>query len=623
MFKAPASLARWMLTTIAVQVVMASALPAWAASPDEAARGLIRRLVPAKVGAFVLETIPAENGQDVFEIESRDGKIVIRGSSGVAIASGWNWYLKYYCHCHVSLWGDQLSLPDPLPVVPEKIRRVSPFKHRYYLNFCVFSYSLAWYDWSQWERLIDWMALHGVNMPLSVTGEEAIWRAVYRKLGLTDKQLEEFFVGPAYLPFGWMGCIDGWCGPLPNSWIDSHLELQKKIIARERELGMTPVLQGFTGHVPVALKEVLPEAKFEQLPSWCGFPSTCFVNPQDPLFIRIGKLFIEEQIRQFGTDHLYASDTFIEMKPPTNDPAFLAAMGKSLYEAMRAGDPEAVWIMMGWIFNFDPDFWKPPQAKALFGAVPNDRMILLDLACDGGPVWEKTEAFYGKPWIWSVVQDYGDMVTMHGAMPPIIDNLRKAMTSPQSGKLVGIGMAPEGLGTNPVVNDFLGEMTWRTEVPAISNWIGAHIAARYGCCPAAAEEAWQLLLATVYQTCRVDSAVYMRPQLDLPGGGIIKPQPAPYDNAQLASAWQKLLSCADQIHSDDAYRFDLVHVGRQVLANLALRFYQEATAAYHKKDRQELADAAERFLQLIRDMDELTATRKEFLLGQWIDDAKR
>jgi len=42
----------------------------------------------AKADAFVLETIPAENGRDVFELESRDGKIVVRGSSGVAMASG-------------------------------------------------------------------------------------------------------------------------------------------------------------------------------------------------------------------------------------------------------------------------------------------------------------------------------------------------------------------------------------------------------------------------------------------------------------------------------------------------------------------------------------------------------
>ena len=46
------------------------------------------------------------------------------------------------------------------------------------MNYCCFGYSLPWYDWSQWELLIDWMALNGVNAPLSVTGQEAVWQAL-------------------------------------------------------------------------------------------------------------------------------------------------------------------------------------------------------------------------------------------------------------------------------------------------------------------------------------------------------------------------------------------------------------------------------------------------------------
>ncbi len=67
-------------------------------------------------------------------------------------------------------------------------------------NFCAFSYTLAYWDWPQWERMIDWMALHGVNMPLSVTGQEAVWYKVYRDLGLTDKHCQErVFEGLSHL----------------------------------------------------------------------------------------------------------------------------------------------------------------------------------------------------------------------------------------------------------------------------------------------------------------------------------------------------------------------------------------------------------------------------------------
>ncbi|MGW8256366.1 MAG: alpha-N-acetylglucosaminidase TIM-barrel domain-containing protein, partial [Thermoguttaceae bacterium] len=539
-------LAQLLIVILAAQIVITSEHITCASeiSPSKAGQALIRRIVPNKAHLFQVEAIPKEDGRGVFEIESCNGKIVIRGSSGVAIASGWNWYLKYYCRCQVSLWGNRLKLPEPLPCVSQKVRRTSRFKYRYYLNFCAFSYSLAWYDWAQWERLIDWMALHGVNMPLAVTGEESVWYKVYRNLGLNDKQIADFFVGPGYLPFGWMGCFDGFGGPLPKSWIESHRQLQHKILARERALGMTPVLQGFTGHVPVSLKNAIPDAKLQRLPSWNGFPPTYFIDPQDQLFVRIGKMFIEEQTREFGTDHLYASDTFIEMRPPSNDPAFLATMSKSIHEAMRAADPKAVWVMQGWIFSNAPDFWKPAQTKALLGAVADDRMILLDLACENMPVWSKTEAFYGKPWIWSVIQDYGDVVNLHGGLPQMSADLHEAMTTAKGGNLVGIGMVNEGLGTNPVVNDFIGEMAWRKDVPKLDDWEREYVAARYGDCPPCANEAWRLLLATVYKVptdlCR-GSVVCSYPSWasweKIKAEGKAVANPCPYDLAKLALAW--------------------------------------------------------------------------------------
>jgi alpha-N-acetylglucosaminidase len=197
------------------------------------------------------------------------------------------------------------------------------------------------------------------------------------------------------------------------------------------------------------------------------------------------------------------------------------------------------------------------------------------------------------------------------------------LASPARGQLVGIGLVNEGLGNNPVMNDFVGEMTWRTEVPEIPEWIRGHIAGRYGGCPAAAEEAWQLLSATVYRTAgNTGSAICMRPLLEgsVSCASVAAP---PYDNAQLAMAWQKLLSCSEQLGNVDAYRFDLVHVGRQVLANLAFKFRQEFAAAYRQKDRRAMVDASQRFLQLIRDVDELLGTRRELLLGRWLADAKR
>ena len=129
------------------------------------------------------------------------------------------------------------------------------------------------------------MALHGVNLPLAVTGQEAVWQAVCKQLGMNDEEIAAFLAGPPYLPFQWMGCLDGWGGPLPQSWIDRHTELQQKIVARQRELGMTPVLQGFTGHVPAALAAKFPDAKLHRI-DWIEW-QTHPLDPLDPLFPKV------------------------------------------------------------------------------------------------------------------------------------------------------------------------------------------------------------------------------------------------------------------------------------------------------------------------------------------------
>jgi alpha-N-acetylglucosaminidase len=592
-----------------------------------AARALLLRLLPQYAGRFTFETIPSAEGQDVFEIESRDNTIVIRGNNGVALAMGLNWYLKHYCHIS---WSDSLvgagpracpgqpqgvAPPDPLPAVTPKVRQVCWAKHRYFLNYCCFGYSLPWWDWSQWETMIDWLALNGVNMPLAVTGQEAVWQAVCRRLGMTEEQIGEFLAGPPFLPFQWMGCLDGWGGPLPQNWIAQHEELAKKILARERELGMTPVLQGFTGHVPAAVARRFPEAKLHRI-RWIEW-ETCLLDPLDPAFAKVAQMYMEEQAKRFGTDHLYAADTFIEMQPPSNDPQYLADLARAIYSGMAASDPQAVWVLQGWLFVHNPNFWKPPQARAMFGAVADDRLLVLDLMCEQTPTWSRTEAFYGKPWLWCNLQNFGNTVHLTGALNKISTELPALRQQAQCGRLAGLGFVNEGLGYNPVVYDLMFEMAWRDQPVDLKAWIADYVRYRYARENEPARHGWQILLDTVYNGAYYTrSVVDQIPHLRAVGG-------PPYDNGRLVEAWQALLAAADELGLVDTFAFDLVNVARQVLSNHAAVLHGRIVRAVQEKDVPAFETAAGQFLQLIRDLDELLATRREFLLGRWLEDARR
>ena len=254
----------------------------------EAARALIKRVVPTHADRFEVEPVGRENGKDVFEVEQVGSKIVLRGNNGVSVASALNHYLKHYAHCDISWNGTNLDIPTPMPEVPQKVRVTTPYRYRHYFNYCTFNYTASWWDWDRWQWEIDFMALNGINMPLALTGQNSIWDKVYRSLGFTKEELDSFFSGPAYFTWFWMGNLDGWGGPLPERFMAFQEELQKKILARERELGMTPILPSFTGHVPPSFRKRFPEAKVHST-QW-GIntnvaPPVYILDPSEPLFV--------------------------------------------------------------------------------------------------------------------------------------------------------------------------------------------------------------------------------------------------------------------------------------------------------------------------------------------------
>ncbi|MGV3765968.1 MAG: alpha-N-acetylglucosaminidase [Chitinophagaceae bacterium] len=592
-----------------------------------AALALVQRTVPKHATQFMVEELTADPGKDVFEIESKGGKIVLRGNNAGSVSSALYYYLTNFCHAQITWNGSNLNIPAALPVVKEKIRKESPFEYRYYLNYCTFNYSMSWWDWARWEKEIDWMALHGINMPLAITGEEYTWYLVYKEMGFTDEELKDFFCGPSYFAWFWMGNLDGWGGPLPLNWMKDKFELQKKILKRERELGMKPVLPAFTGHVPKAFRKKFPQAKLKATNWTNGFEDTYILDANDPMFAAIGKKFLQKQTALLGTDHLYSADTFNENEPPSDEPEFLSALSAKVYEGMRAADPEAIWVMQGWLFYSDRKFWKDPQTKALLEAVPNDKMIILDLATEIEPVWKRTEAFYGKPWIWNMLHNFGGNTNLFGRMETVANEPAKALKDAGSGKLKGIGLTMEGIEQNPVMYELMMEHTWRSDAVNLDEWLPTYLRNRYGTKNIHAEKAWEILRHTAYA---VHPEKYKRDGAE----SIIQARPTfdsmsrwantrlNYDAKELLPAWDELVKAAPDCKSSSGFQYDLVDLTRQILADYALPLQRKIAAAWKDKNKPAFTQHTTSFLQLMDDLDQLLATRKEFMLGPWVASAR-
>ena len=593
----------------------------------EAARALLDRVIPRHAHHFEIETIAQEDGKDVFELEQMGSKIVLRGNNGISVASALNYYLKHYAHCEISWNGSNLNIPSPMPRVESRIHKVSPYRYRYYFNYCTFNYTASWWDWERWQKEIDFMALNGINMPLALTGQNSIWNKVYRSLGFTSSEMDAFFSGPAYFTWFWMGNLDGWGGPLPQRFMDYQEDLQKKILARERELGMTPILPSFTGHVPPSFKKHFPEAKIDST-QW-GINTNVaapvyILNPEEPLFAEIGKRFLNELIQTFGTDHFYSADTFNEMTPPTDDPSYLQSIASNVYGAMCDVDPEAVWVMQGWMFLDRAYFWQEPQMKAIFNAVPEDRLVVLDLNSEMYPVWQRTEAFHGEQWIWNMLHNFGGRVSLYGVMERVANDPAAALHNPNAGKMCGIGLTMEAIEQNPAIYALMLENVWRDTPIQLDVWLKEYARRRYGAQNTDAEYAWKILKQTVYSHqpwWGTSSIITGRPTFEKETTWTYTH--IPYDRLNFLNACDALLKASDHLKNSEGFRYDLVDVVRQALANYSNVVQEEFAAAYMSKDRQSFDDKVSEFLTLIDDMDELLATRTDFLLGRWLGSARK
>jgi alpha-N-acetylglucosaminidase len=195
---------------------------------EEAVRGLIARVLPEHAPAFEVEYRSGPGDQDVWEVVSSPSRVRIRGSSGVAMASAFNWWLKYVCNS-TYLWQEQqLSIPTPFPVAFKNA--TSTVTYRYYYNVCTFGYSSAFWHWDRWEREIDWMAMNGINFPLAFVGQEYVWERLFASLGMNQSAVREsWFSNQAFLPWNRMGNINNWAGPLSEDLIKAQVLLQKQV----------------------------------------------------------------------------------------------------------------------------------------------------------------------------------------------------------------------------------------------------------------------------------------------------------------------------------------------------------------------------------------------------------
>lgn len=646
---------------VLVGLLCTVALGAFANPADD----LLNRIDKGAAAKF--KTVLVKSDKDFFEIDqartrkgnstsaaskSATGKnnpIIIRGNSWVNIAVGINWYLKHHAGIHISWNNMNVKLPAVLPVVKQKERHETDLKLRYNFNYCTFSYTMAFWDWNRWQKEIDWMALHGINMPLAAVGTESVWRNMLLKLGYSEEEVGKFIAGPAFLAWWEMNNLEGWGGPLPLNWYKQQEALQKKILARMKEMGMKPVLPGYCGMVPHDAKQKLG-LNVTDAGRWNSYQRPANLSPTDSRFAEIADLYYKELTRLYGKSDYYSMDPFHESG---NDAAVdYGKAGEALMSAMKRANPHAIWVVQGWNEN--------PRPQMIANLKVGD-LLVLDLFsesrqnfkdfCTGENTSDtgkkdfstsKKEGIYGKhQWLFCLLENFGGNVGLHGRMDQLLNNFYLATGKKDTPKqensslltlhtsLKGWGFTMEGSENNPVMFELMSELPWRAEKITKEDWIREYCYARYGVHDATIEKAWILLAQSVYncpkgniQQGTHESIFCARPSLNSYQVSTWSLMSNYYDPEDTRQAAILLTSVAEKYRGNNNFEYDLVDICRQALADQGRKQYLKTMADYKSFSRQEFKKDSNRFLKMILLQDKLLGTRPEFRLGHWIEEAR-
>ena len=646
---------------VLVALLCTVALGAFANPADD----LLNRIDKGAAAKF--KTVLVKSDKDFFEIDQartrkgnstsaaskstagKNNPIIIRGNSWVNIAVGINWYLKHHAGIHISWNNMNVKLPAVLPVVKQKERHETDLKLRYNFNYCTFSYTMAFWDWNRWQKEIDWMALHGINMPLAAVGTESVWRNMLLKLGYSEEEVGKFIAGPAFLAWWEMNNLEGWGGPLPLNWYKQQEALQKKILARMKEMGMKPVLPGYCGMVPHDAKQKLG-LNVTDAGRWNSYQRPANLSPTDSRFAEIADLYYKELTRLYGKSDYYSMDPFHESG---NDAAVdYGKAGEALMSAMKRANPHAIWVVQGWNEN--------PRPQMIANLKVGD-LLVLDLFSESRQNFEdfctgentsgtekkdsgtsKKEGIYGKhQWLFCLLENFGGNVGLHGRMDQLLNNFYLATGKKDTPKqensslltlhssLKGWGFTMEGSENNPVMFELMSELPWRAEKITKEDWIREYCYARYGVHDATIEKAWTLLAQSIYncpkgniQQGTHESIFCARPSQNCYQVSTWSLMSNYYDPEDTRQAAILLTSVAEKYRGNNNFEYDLVDICRQALADQGRKQYLKTMADYKSFSRQDFKKDSDRFLKMILLQDKLLGTRPEFRVGRWIEEAR-
>lgn len=576
-----------------------------------AAAASIRRLAPAIADRFVLRPLHADVPA-AFRISGADDRIVLEGSDCVALLVAFRHYLTKVAHGSISRTGDRL--PSALPIPAAAIAGETRLPVRGALNFTVAGYTSPFWTWAEWERELDLLAYSGVNQALVTIGTEAVWFDLLRSQGYDARQAAAWISPAAHFPWQLMANLQGFDGGVTPAYVERRAVLGRRILERMRELGIRPILPGFSGMVPSEFARRFPRDRVILQGEWFGFERPAWLDPATPRYAELAALYYAAQRRRFGAVDDQAIDILHE--GGTAEGVDVGAASQGIVDALKRANPDYRWVVQAWTGN--------PRPETLAVLEPGHALVQ-DLT---GDAWIKANAFGGIPWLWGVLPNFGGRSLMYGNMPKVAETLPQLAANPLLGQVVGTANMSEGLDTNTMLWDLWSDSAWETKPLDLRRWIANWTHARYGVADAAATSAWERVVDTAYDAPQRDGSgaepLYAAaPDLAATKASTWTRTTALYEAAELREGLRHMLDAGVRLGGVPTYRHDLADMARQVAADRSRELLPRIRAAVAARDLPAFRRERDGWLALMDLTDEMLAGSEHFRLDTWVNGALR
>ena len=171
-------------------------------------------------------------------------------------------------------------------------------------------------------------------------------------------------------------------------------------------------------------------------------------------------------------------------------------------------------------------------------------------------------------------------------------------------------------------------MGWTNTSVNVDQWLQYYSTRRYGSYNPLTEQAWAILKTSAYSrgwSGGIKSIVDRGP-------GFGMSVDTNFNVSGLVQAWILLYEASSKGFVDSSvgpFQYDLVDIGRQCLVDLFYDMYRMYSLAYDKYSNngvdslKEMVSIRTEMVQLLSSLDQYLGTNVNFLLGTWIDDARK